>query len=89
MRLRDMALIDIPAYEASIKKLEEKVSEEKTAKDRALEVERSATEAAQKEAAIYKEESALYRANLKAVTKKPSGWCRFARILTFGIKACH
>lgn len=89
LSLRDLQIITLPQYESEVAKLKLTVADEQQARKDAVTAEQLATKAAQVERDSYKSQMEFYQSALKAVTKKPSKWCLFARILTLGIKACH
>lgn len=89
MALRDMKLIDVPKYEASIKQLEATVALQQATGKEAVENERKATAAAQLERDAYKERAAFLEAALKAKTQKRSFGCTLKKVFTLGISGCR
>lgn len=89
MTLRDLCLIDIPQYEASVKRLEETVSAEQQARRDAVAAEQLATKAVSIERDTFREQMEFYKSALNAVTKKRSKWCGFLKFITAGISGCR
>jgi hypothetical protein len=89
MTLRDLCLIDIPQYEASVKRLEETVSSEQQARRDAVAAEQKATQAVTIERDTWKSQAEFYKSALAAKNQGRSTGCWFKKILTFGISGCR
>jgi hypothetical protein len=89
MTLRDLRLIDIPQYEASVKRLEETVSSEQRARRDAVAAEQKATQAVTIERDTWKSQAEFYKSALAAKNQGRSTGCWFKKILTFGISGCR
>jgi hypothetical protein len=80
---------EIKTLESYISRDQEQDAREKVNSDRALELERKATELAQKEADMQKDKAALYEQLYRSATRKPGLGCRIARAVTLGIYTCN
>jgi hypothetical protein len=88
-------LIKVPELETQVKALNGYVQDqdslhqkEKANSDQALELEKKATELAQKERDLAKDQATFYKDLYQSVTKKTSLKCKIARVLTLGIYRC-
>jgi hypothetical protein len=79
----------IKIYEQYVSRDTEQDAREKANADRALELERKATALAEKERDLAQDKANYYEQAYRSVTKGPSGWCKFTRVLTFGIRRCN
>lgn len=89
MTLRDLCLIDIPQYEASVKRLEETVSSEQQARKDAVAAEQKATQAVTIERDAWKSQAEFYKSALAAKKQGKSFGCILLKIFTFGISGCR
>jgi hypothetical protein len=86
----------LKASRATVKILEQFISreaeqdiKEKENTDRALSLEKQATELAYKERDLYKDKAITYEQLYRALTKKPGFGCWLKRIFSFGIVRCN
>lgn len=89
-------LVELKASRATIQILEQYISreseqdiKEKENSDRALELEKQATELANKERDLYKDKAETYEQLYRALTKKPGFGCWVKRIFSLGIARCQ
>jgi hypothetical protein len=80
---------EVKTLESYISRDQEQDAREKLNADRALELERKATELAEKERDMQKDKAALYEQLYRSATRKPGVGCRIARAVTLGIYACN
>ena len=79
---------EVRAYEQYIQREANQDEREKANVNRALELERRATNLAEGERDLALEKAALYEQLYKSLAKKPSLGCRILRVLTLGIRRC-
>ncbi len=77
------------AYQRYIASDREQDAREKANSERALELERQATDLAEKERDLAEEKAELYIQLYRSVTAGPGIGCRILRILTLGIRRCR
>jgi hypothetical protein len=80
---------EIKTLESYISRDQEQDNREKVNSDRAFELERKATDLAQKEADMQKDKAELYEQLYRSATRKPGVGCRIARAVTLGIHQCN
>lgn len=79
----------VVTYEDYIRRDREQDARELELSKRALEVEKRQVSIAEQERDLFKVQAEFYMNAFKAVTRKPSFWCRLKRIFSFGIARCR
>jgi hypothetical protein len=79
----------VETYEQFVEREAEQDAKEKANTDRALELEKRATELMTRERDLAIEKATLYEGLYRSVSKKPGIGCRIWRVVSFGIARCN
>jgi Na+-translocating ferredoxin:NAD+ oxidoreductase RnfC subunit len=80
---------ELAAFTDFVAREKDQDARERTNSDRALELERLATQLAQQERDLAKEKAATFEALYKAATHKRSLGCTLAKVFTLGLARCN